>query len=396
MLIVGGGVCGTIAAIVLGRAGYDVCLIDRYAVYPRDFRAEHLDGEMVTLLGRLGVLDGLTQGLFQGETVTLARNGRRLGIARTINYGLRYEVLVNRAHTLLPATVQTVIGRVTQIKTDPELQQVRLADGRVCTGRLAILATGPGASLCRQAGITRTMLREGHSLTFGFDIEPAAGQAFSDTFIVYQHEDVRHRMDYFAAFTMDGRTRVNLFTFRDYKEPWTRAFIANPEAGMREVMPKLESVLGPYRTVGPVEARPIDLYVSENVIQDGVVLIGDAFQASCPATGTGMVRLLTDIEQLCRFHLPCWMETPGMDAAKIRSFYNDPVKRTLDAKALHGAAYRRAVSTETSLGWRVHRVRVHAMEQGLAWLRALNRASIPRIAAPIVPRASAAMPQSQA
>jgi 2-polyprenyl-6-methoxyphenol hydroxylase-like FAD-dependent oxidoreductase len=383
VLIIGGGISGTIAATVLGRAGYDVCLIDRYSVYPRDFRAEHLDGEMVVLLNRLGVLDELTQGLFQGDTVTVGRNGRRLGTTKTVNYGLRYEALVNRARELLPGNVQTIVGRATQIETSATLQRVHLADGRVCSGRLIIMATGLGSGLCRQVGISRTVLREGHSLTFGFEIEPVGGKPFSDTFIVYQREDVRHRMDYFAAFTMSGRTRVNLFTYRDYKEPWTKAFIADPEPRLREVMPGLEGVLGPYRAIGPVEARPIDLYVSENAVKDGIVLIGDAFQASCPATGTGLVRLLTDIEQLCRIHLPQWMETPGMNAAKIASFYRDPVKRARDAKSLHDAVYRRAVSTETSLQWRMHRARVQAVEQILAWCHRLDQASLPRISAPI-------------
>jgi 2-polyprenyl-6-methoxyphenol hydroxylase-like FAD-dependent oxidoreductase len=131
--------------------------------------------------------------------------------------------------------------------------------------------------------------------------------------------------------------------------------------------------------VGPVEARPIDLYVSDNVNVDGVVVIGDAYQASCPATGMGMVRLLTDIEQLCRFHLPRWLETPGMGAEKIAAFYRDPVKQACDAKALHDSEYRRSVSTELSLGWTVHRARVRAMERILAWRNRLPTASHPRV-----------------
>jgi 2-polyprenyl-6-methoxyphenol hydroxylase-like FAD-dependent oxidoreductase len=378
-LIVGGGISGTLAATVLGRAGYRVCLIDRYEVYPRDFRAEHLDGAMIELLARLDVLGDLTDSLYRGETVRIARHGRAYATVPTVNFGLRYETLVHRARSALPTKVEVVTGRVTTIVTSDVYQRVGLADGRNFQGRLVILATGQGAGLCKQVGIKRRVLREGHSLTFGFDIESAGAAPFADSFLVYQRERVQDRIDYLAAFTLCGRTRVNLFTYRGYKEPWTKNFIADADQGLRQVLPGLESVIGPYRAYRPVEARPIDLYVSDNVNVDGVVAIGDAFQASCPATGMGMVRLLTDIEQLCRLHLPRWLLSPGMAAEKIAKFYRDPIKQACDAKALHDSEYRRKVSTETGLRWTVHRARVQAMEQVSGWRHRPPAVGHPRI-----------------
>lgn len=378
-LIVGSGISGTLAATVLGRAGYRVCLIDRYQTYPKDFRAEHLDGAMIDLLARLDVLGDLVHNLYRGETVAVARNGRVIGRAASMNFGLRYDTLVNRARRALPENVEVVTGRVTNIATSDTLQRVCLADGRTYHGRLVIVATGQGAGLCKQIGITRRTLREAHSLTFGFEIQPTGPASFTDSFLVYQRERIPDRIDYFAAFTLAARTRVNLFTYRDYKESWTKAFIADPDQGLHQVLPGLTNVLGPYHACGPVEARPIDLYVSDNVHVNGAVVIGDAFQASCPATGMGMVRLLTDIEQLCRFHLPRWLESPGMGAEKIAEFYRNPVKRACDAKALHDSEYRRAVSTETSLRWNVHRARVQATERVQALLNRLPTAGHPRI-----------------
>jgi 2-polyprenyl-6-methoxyphenol hydroxylase-like FAD-dependent oxidoreductase len=327
VLIVGGGISGTLAATVLGRAGYDVCPIDRYAVYPRDFRAEHLDGAMIALLTRLNVLGDLTHNLYCGEMVTLARYGRPVGTTGSVNFGLRYETLVNRARAALPPNIQVVTGRVTHLCASDTVQQVSLLDGRMFRSRLVVLATGQGLGLCKQAGILRRVIRKGHSLTFGFAIELAGPGAFRDSFLIYQRERIEDRIDYFAAFTLGGRTRVNLFTYRDYKEPWTKAFVADPDSGLRQVLPGLEAALGPCRAYGPVEARPVDLYVAENTHVDGVVVIGDSYQASCPATGMGMVRLLTDIEQLCRFHLPRWLATPGMGGEKIAAFYRNPIKQ---------------------------------------------------------------------
>jgi 2-polyprenyl-6-methoxyphenol hydroxylase-like FAD-dependent oxidoreductase len=216
-------------------------------------------------------------------------------------------------------------------------------------------------------------------VTFGFDIEPIGKRTFEHSFIVYQREKIRDRIDYLAAFTMGAVTRVNLFTYRDYREPWTQAFVADPMPGLAEVLPGLASVIGDHQVIGPVVARPIDLYTSDRYRRDGVVLIGDAFQASCPATGMGMVRLLTDIEQLTTLHVPRWLETPGMGASKITTFYDDPVKRACDAKAMHDSEYRRAVSTETSLAWRMHRMRVQAMEGLFSWRRHDLASSNPRI-----------------
>ena len=48
--IVGGGLAGSTAAAMLGRAGIDAVLIDPHPAYPPDFRCEKLDGSQVRLL----------------------------------------------------------------------------------------------------------------------------------------------------------------------------------------------------------------------------------------------------------------------------------------------------------------------------------------------------------
>ena len=146
---------------------------------------------------------------------------------------------------------------------------------------------------------------------------------------------------------------------------------------MAEVLPGLKTVIGPYRTIGTVVARPTDLYVSEGYNRNGVVLVGDAFQSSCPATGMGLVKLLTDVEQLCTRHIPRWLATPGMQAAKIAEFYGDLIKKACDAKALHDATYRRRVSTETTLRWKAHRLRMNMLVR-LKGLRMFGGLAHPR------------------
>ncbi len=235
VLIVGGGISGSLTAAALGRARYSVCVIDRYPVYPPDFRAEHLDGSAVDQLSQLGFLDDLTRDLYRGETVTLARFGRIVGSAGTINYGLRYETLVNRARASMPAGVRRVTAKVSGIETSDTLQQVHTSDGRSFRGRIVVVATGRGLALSKQLGIKRRMIREAHSLTFGFNIEPIGPQGFAHSFVVYQREAIRDRMDYLAAFTLGDAMRINLFNYRDYKEAWTKAMLAirTPHCGGR-------------------------------------------------------------------------------------------------------------------------------------------------------------------
>ena len=47
IVIAGGGLAGSLAAAMLGRAGIDAVLVDPHPVYPPDFRCEKLDGVQV-------------------------------------------------------------------------------------------------------------------------------------------------------------------------------------------------------------------------------------------------------------------------------------------------------------------------------------------------------------
>ena len=53
--IVGGGLAGSTAAAMLGRAGVRAVLVDPHPVYPKDFRCEKLDASQVTLLRKTGL-----------------------------------------------------------------------------------------------------------------------------------------------------------------------------------------------------------------------------------------------------------------------------------------------------------------------------------------------------
>ena len=366
VVVVGGGLAGTIAATVLAEQGHKVALIDRHAEYPPDFRAEQIVGAQAETLRRLGLFDVLVANAMPVDSVLDARAGRVIGRTDKEHYGLPYEAMVNAARHAMPTDVSVRVGRVAAIEAGPERQRAILGNGDMVEGRLLVLATGLGTGLRDALGIGRRVIRDAHSLTLGFDIALAGRDAASCQPFTYHGSAPQARIDYLTVFPMNAAIRANLFLYRDIRDPWTMAFKADPAGMLRKVLPGVDRFLGEFSVPGRVQLRVNDLHGVGNHVRDGVVLIGDAFQTSCPAAGTGITRLLSDIERLL-VYVPGWLSSPGMEAAKIADFYADPGKTACDAHALHVANYMRAAATEGGLRWSLHRRRVRLQRRLRGW-----------------------------
>jgi len=369
VVVVGAGLGGAAAAAVLSRAGCDVVVVDRHATYPADFRAEQLVGSQTDALRRLGLLDGIVGQTTPMPSATAACYGKVIDSTYSLHYGLRYEDMVNTTRSLAGGA-RFVTGRVAQVVRGSDTQTVVLADGTLIEARLVVLATGPNCGdLFPSLGIERTMLSEHHSLTLGFDVQTA-----SRRILVYYGERAGDRMDYLTVFPIGDTMRANLFCYVDPGDPWARSFKLNPKQALLDVMPSLERTIGPFEVVGKVQVRPNSIQRAENVRQQaGVVLIGDAFQSSCPAVGTGIGRILADVEALSRL-VPSWLATPGMGADKVERFYTDPAKCQFDAQALRDTHYRRALCTQTSWRWKAYRTQHYYRRRTLGIIsRAVRR-----------------------
>jgi len=352
--IVGGGLSGSLAAVVLARAGYGVTLIDRYPVYPKEFRVEKIAGEQVDLFRRLGLLDALAAVATPFNDIVNARAGRILDRTRSEHYGILYDDLVGLVRAQLPPSVEFVCDRVVDLQTGRDKQTIALKD-RSITAHLVVLATGMGDALRPKLGIRRRTIAEKQSISFGFSLAPRPGHTFDFDALTYYGDDVSNRIDYLSIFPIGGIKRANLFTFLDHTDPWIRDLRRDPSETLLKAMPGLGKFLDGFEIVEKVQNWTMDLSVAENVEQDGVVLIGDAFQTSCPAAGTGVTRLLTDVDRLCNGYLPRWFETPGMGKEKIAQYYLDPTKRAVDARSLGLAEYRRSLTIDPGLRWNLHR-----------------------------------------
>ena len=346
VVIVGGGLAGSLAAIVLGRQGHRIALVDMHARFPASFRCEKLAGDQLALLRGLDLFHCLTAVGKPIYEMHVARFGRLVDHQKSEEWGFLYEDLVNSVRAHLPAAVDFVVGHVADIATGPERQTVTLSNGDTIEARLVVLASGYSDAVRQKVGVERKVIRDAHSLSLGFSLVPAEGNTFGFPGLTYYGDRLAERIAYVSIFPVGETMRANLFCYRGHDGAWGKAFRERPREMLFAAMPGLKRILGDIETVGSVKLRVADLYVVEGHRRDGVVLIGDASQTTCPAAGNGVTRVLTDVTQLCTVHVPGWLATPGMAADKINAFYDDPIKRACDEHCLWTAEYARSFATD--------------------------------------------------
>ena len=353
--IVGGGLAGSTAAAMLGRAGVSALLIDPHAVYPRELRCEKLGGEQLELLRKTGLADATLRATTLDGAVWEARFGYVVAKRPSDQHGVMYDTLVNTMRAQISGDVDTILAKASAVSNSAERQRIVLSNDEEISARLVVLANGLNVGLRYSLGINRRVISECHSVTLGFNVEPLGRAAFAFPALTYWPKRSSSRMAYLTLFPIDGAMRANLMVYRDMTDPWLPAFRRAPEQAMLAMMPGLENMMGEFRVLGPVQIRPADLCVTEGHLQPGIVLVGDAFSTSCPAAGTGTTKVFTDVERLCNVYIPRWLATDGMGETKIAEFYSDPEKAECEAQSLAKAYCLRSLSIENGLSWRAQR-----------------------------------------
>jgi 2-polyprenyl-6-methoxyphenol hydroxylase-like FAD-dependent oxidoreductase len=353
--IVGGGLAGSTAAAMLGRAGIPAILIDPHTSYPPELRCEKLGGEQLDLLRKTGLADATLRATTLDGEVWEARFGYVVARKASDQHGIMYDTLVNTVRGQIPRDVATIHAKATSIANGPERQRIVLSNGEKISARLVMLANGLNVGLRHTLGIKRRVISECHSITLGFDVEPVGVSAFRFPALTYWPKRSSARMAYLSIFPIGGKMRANLMVYREMTDPWLQRFKQAPEETMRALMPGLQRMMGDFRVSGPVKIRPADLFVTDGYLQPGIVLAGDAFSTSCPAAGTGTTKVFMDVGRLCNVYIPQWLATDGMDQRKIAEFYGDPEKMACEARCLAKAYHLRSLSTENGPSWRAQR-----------------------------------------
>ena len=375
--VVGGGLAGSAAAAMLGRSGISAVLIDPHKIYPADFRCEKLDSSQVRLLHQTGLADVVLASATRYDEIWVARFGQLVEKRRDGQYGVRYDTLVNAVRAEIPPAVDVVAAKVAALSTGAQRQRITLANGVELSARLIVLANGLNSGLRRAAGMVREDLSDCHSISIGFDIEPSGRGGFAFPALTYYPERAADRIAYLSLFPVGAAMRANLFVYRELRDPWLRQLRKAPADTLSAVLPGLKKFTGDFAVAEPIKIRPADLYVTRQWRQHGIVLVGDAFATSCPAAGTGLNKVFTDVERLCSVHIPGWLATPGMDADKVADFYDDAVKTSCDSHSMERAYFLRSLSTEAGLPWRARRFGRFIGQLGAGMLKSLREPRSP-------------------
>lgn len=354
--IIGGGLAGSTAAAMLGRAGIAAILVDPHMVYPPDFRIEKLAGP--AQLGRFratGLADSVLRKATPSGQNWIARFGYVLDKGPSEQYGLLYDLLVNALRDEIPPGVERIVAKAVAVTASEDRQRIVLSNDQTISARLVVLANGLNVGLRHGLGIVRRIESAAHSISIGFDIAPHGRAGFPFPAMTYFQERARARIPYISLFPLRDRMRANLFAYRAVDDPWLRAIRRTPVEALDAVLPGFRRVAGDYAISGEVKVRPADLAVSSGHQQPGLVLVGDAFRTTCPVTGTGSDKVFTDVERLCNVYIPQWLASQGMGEAKIAAFYADPLKQACDAWSMRKAWQFKSVSIGTGPYWLAQR-----------------------------------------
>jgi 2-polyprenyl-6-methoxyphenol hydroxylase-like FAD-dependent oxidoreductase len=355
ILIVGGGLAGSLAAAMLGRKGISAVLVDPHQTYPAELRCEKLDAGQIAILMKTGLGEVVVSKTALASELDVVRHDRMLDRKPGMQRGIMYESLVNSVRNAIPESIERIKGKVDTVSTSGERQTVTLTSGEEFSARLVVLANGLNLSLRESLGMTRDVLSPQHSITMGFDVKPVGRTSFPFEALTYWASSPSEKMAYLTLFPVPGAMRANFMVYREMTEPWFTMLRKTPHEAMLAAIPKLESVIGPFEVSGQVWIRPADLYQTRGYEQAGVVLVGDAFATSCPAAGTGTGKVFTDVERLCNVHIPAWLATEGMGAEKVSAFYADPEKQAYDAYSRNAAFELKSTSIDPGLYWVLRR-----------------------------------------
>src|SRR3979490_704077 len=220
--MVGGGLAGSIAAAMLGRAGIDAVLIDPHPVYPVDFRCEKLDGPQMRTLELTGLPDAVLRAATFDRESWVARFGRIVEKRPGDQQGILYDALVNTVRSQIPNHTEFIHAKVTDISSSAERQTVKLSNGDEISGRLVVLANGLNVGMRQKLGMDRDVISAGHSISIGFEAKPGDGAALQFPALPYYAERPTDRMAYITLFPIGAAMRANLFGYRDLHDPWLR------------------------------------------------------------------------------------------------------------------------------------------------------------------------------
>jgi len=353
--IIGGGIAGSTAAVLLQNAGINALLIDPHHEMPKDFRCEKFNRDQMETLERLGISEKIYSKCTPIKDVWIARKGKLVNKLHYPHYGFSYETAINAIRDYLHFDDRFITGKVKAIQPSGSGTELLLSDGRKISARMVIMANGLNPGLRKQLDVEQTMLSKHHEMAIGFDIKPTNDTEFGFESFTFWPEKSSEKLAYFTVFKSGENYRVNMFGYWEKNDPFMLHLQNQPEKTLAKLMPSLNKLIGDFKVASRVHVRPVDLYQNHPEACNSVVFVGDAYSTSCPGAGTGTTKAVADIEILCSKYIPKWLEEKTVTAQLISEFYNDPEKIKSDADSFNEAYFLKSLTMETSLIWGARR-----------------------------------------
>ena len=135
--IVGGGLAGSTAAAMLGRASIPVDPHPSASGYRPDFRVEKLSGQhQLERFHKTGLAEAILRSATHDGENWIARFGYLLDKKPSQQFGIMYDALVNAIRAEIPPDVEIIAAKATAIKTSEERQKLTLSNGIEISARL--------------------------------------------------------------------------------------------------------------------------------------------------------------------------------------------------------------------------------------------------------------------
>ncbi len=307
VIVVGAGVAGSSAALLLGQEGYRVLLLDR-ATFPRHKTCgEGIMPEGVRILASLGLMrdllsagSGLARGLrFRSQDGTWAQadfppvDGQPACSVVIRRYELDY-LLLERAAALPNVSVREGFTVSEAVYDDGAIRGVtgrttgRLSAPETLRAPLTLAADGMHSKFHNRYGIEKTVLRRQRWGIAGHLQGVEAAEPFIEVFFQEGHE-------IYAAPLADDLVLVAILM----EKKGMGAFQGNlPQAYHRflQASPGFGERVGNSVVVPPVAARgPLGFRV-DPVYRPGLLLVGDSAGFLDPITGEGMTLALKSVQ----------------------------------------------------------------------------------------------------
>ena len=284
--IIGGGLAGSTAAAMLGRAGIPTVLIDPHQVYPFDFRVEKISGdEQLDRFYQTGIADSVLRSATHDGENWIARFGYLLDKKPSRQYGIMYDALIGaiRAEIASPGRTHLRQGRPMS-RPARSGRKLTLSDGEMISARLVVLANGLNVSVpAPHDSVSSTSPSSAASMiSLGFDLVPVGRPAFEFPVDLLLATGRGERIPYplVPGRERDDGRRYAVRSIARLDDPWLRdasGIRARSEAALRD----LRRITGEYAVAGDVKIRPGRPLCLDRLSPARGRPVGDAFAATC-------------------------------------------------------------------------------------------------------------------